>query len=135
MSHADAIIGARRTVAGAEAAEAFENQFQISRIVAEINAGKASSGLIGCDHDDPDQCVRFSQCEAKTIAESRKPMITLTIAPALNARKGLLPAAANSRTRVVKPILRKQKMKAQVRRSLIGATSVGTTVALNWPRL
>src|ERR1700682_2644507 len=102
MAHADAVIGARRTVAGAEASEAFENRFQISRIVAEINAREASSGLIGCDHDDPDQRVRFSQCDAKTIVDSKKPMITLTIAPALNARKGLVPAAANSRNRVVK---------------------------------
>ena len=38
-----------------------------------------------------------------------------------------MPACASSRKRVVRPMLRKQKMKAQVRRSLIGATSAGFT--------
>ena len=59
----------------------------------------------------------FSQCAANTIAERIKPMITLTTAPALNAMNGFLPAPANSRKRVVRPMLRKQKMKAQLRKS------------------
>ena len=64
---------------------------------------------------------RFSQCAANTNADKTKPRITLTTAPALKARNGLVPALASSRNRVVRPMLRKQKMKAQVRRSLTGA--------------
>jgi hypothetical protein len=40
-------------------------------------------------------------------------MTTLTIAPALKARNGFFPTLTNSRKRVVNPMLRKQKMKAQ----------------------
>jgi hypothetical protein len=47
--------------------------------------------------------------------------------PALKAANGLAPAPASSRNRVVRPMLKKQKMKAQVRKSLSGPTNVGTT--------
>ena len=51
-----------------------------------------------------------------------------------NATSGFAPAVASSRKRVVKPMLRKQKMKAQVRRSLIGATKAGFTILLKSAR-
>src|ERR1700688_3190997 len=79
--------------------------------------------------------VRFSQCEANTIADSTKPRMTLTTTPELNASNGLVPACANSRTRAVRPMLKKQKMKAHVRRSLIGPTSAGFTILLKSARL
>ncbi len=47
--------------------------------------------------------------------------MTFTTTPAVNARKGLLPAEASSRNRVVKPILKKLKVKAQVRSAVKGA--------------
>src|SRR6202034_4862398 len=81
------------------------------------------------------QGLRLCQCAANTIADRTKPIITLMIAPALNARNGRLPALASSRKRVVSPMLRKQKMKAQVRKSLTGATNPGPTVLLKSARL
>src|SRR5713101_7628330 len=79
--------------------------------------------------------VRFSQCEANTIADNTNPRTTLTTTPELNARNGLVPACASSLTRAVRPMLRKQKMKAQVRRSLIGPTRAGFTILLKSARL
>ena len=49
----------------------------------------------------------------------------------VKAQNGLLPALASSRKRVVRPMLKKQKMNAQVRRSLIGSTSASLTIFQN----
>ena len=57
-----------------------------------------------------------------------KPRITFTTTPAVKAMKGLPPAGANSRKRVVRPMDRNQKVKAQVRRPVIGPTRAGFTI-------
>src|SRR6516162_8665546 len=59
--------------------------------------------------------------------------MTLTTTPALNAKNGLLPVGANSRSRVVKPMLRKEKVNAQVRSAVIGATRAGLIILLKSP--
>jgi len=59
-----------------------------------------------------------------------KPSRTFTTTPALKAANGFFPAFASSPMRVVRPMLKKQKMKVQVLRSLIGATKVGLTALL-----
>ena len=59
--------------------------------------------------------------------------MTSTTTPAVKATNGLPPVGANSRSRVVKPILRKQKANAQVRNAVIGATKAGLTILLNSP--
>ena len=55
------------------------------------------------------------------------PRMTFTITPTVNATKGLIPALANSRNRVVSPILKKLKVKAQVRKEVMGAIREGFT--------
>src|SRR5215469_16627949 len=59
--------------------------------------------------------------------------MTLTTTPAVKATNGLPPVGANSRSRVVNPILRKQKVNAQVRSAVIGATRAGLTVLVKSP--
>jgi len=44
-----------------------------------------------------------------------------------NARNGLLPAAVNSRSRVVRPMLRKLKVNAHVRSAVMGTMREGFT--------
>src|SRR5664279_4424248 len=154
VAYADAVVGPDRAVARTEARQPHKCSFKVFGIVAEMPALTAlplglrrfvahlassnnwpGDDLAGPSFTSDNQRTRFSQCAANTIAERIKPMITFTTAPALNARNGFLPAPASSRNRVVSPMLRKQKMKAQVRRSLIGATSVGTTLLLKSARL
>src|SRR5580704_8074779 len=62
------------------------------------------------------------------------PSTTLTATPEVKARNGLDPPVASSRNRVVRPMLKKQKMKLQVLRSLMGATKPGLTVLLKSAR-
>ena len=59
--------------------------------------------------------------------------MTLTTTPAVKATNGLPPVGANSRSRVVNPILRKQKVNAQLRSAVIGATRAGLTILLKSP--
>ena len=56
--------------------------------------------------------------------------MTFTTTPAVNARKGLRPAEASSRKRVVKPMLKKLNVKAQVRSAVNGAINEGFTALL-----
>ncbi len=58
------------------------------------------------------------------------PRITLTITPTVKAIKGFIPALASSRNLVVSPILKKLKVKAQVRNDVMGAISAGFTSLL-----
>jgi hypothetical protein len=55
------------------------------------------------------------------------PKKTFTITPIVNAIKGLMPALANSRNRVVSPILKKLKVKVQVRNDVMGTMRDGFT--------
>ena len=54
-------------------------------------------------------------------------MMMLTTTPAVKARNGFQPVALSDRSRVVRPMLRKQNVNTQVRNVLIGATSAGVT--------
>ena len=58
------------------------------------------------------------------------PKITFTITPAVNAMTGLLPTVANSRKRVVSPILKKLKVNAHVRNEIMGVMRTGFTSLL-----
>ena len=53
--------------------------------------------------------------------------MTLTTTPTVNATKGLIPALANSRNRVVNPIHKKLKVNAQVLSDVMGAMREGFT--------
>ena len=65
------------------------------------------------------------------MTESTKPSATFTATPEVKAQNGFHPVTASSRNRVVRPMLRKQKMNAQVRKLLIGTTRSGAIEALN----
>src|SRR5579872_4671052 len=121
---ADAVFGARTGIGGTETGQPFQCVFQIGRIVAKMRASAAGGGRL------PAHRVKFCQCAANTTAESSKPNTTFTPTPALKAANGRQPAWARARKRVVRPMLRKQKMKAQLRKSLIGATRAGV---IAWP--
>jgi polar amino acid transport system permease protein len=123
VAQAEAVRAAHRAVGRAQAREALEHQFKISRIVAEAHASRASlergaDDIAARSAGDKTSCAeqihraRFSQCAANTTAESKNPNDTLIATPELKARNGRVPACESSRKRVVKPMLRKQKMNA-----------------------
>ena len=132
MPQAKTVVGTHRAVGRTETGQARERLFQIAGVIAEVPAGTAhfpgrarmplfampfGSVRVLTDEIFP---MRREHDRRQDEAEDH-----VDDAPALKARNGLLPALARSRNRVVRPMLRKQKMKAQVRRSLIGATSDG----------
>ena len=73
---------------------------------------------------------RVDQYAANTMVDIIKPRTTFTTTPEVNATKGLPPKLANSLNRVVSPMLKKQKINAQVRKSLMGPTISGFTILL-----
>src|SRR5712692_3676882 len=111
-------------------------RFQTVRRVKEVATTAAVGGIrcrcsfisarkVLCLHTA--YCPRLVQCWTNTTADKKYPRITFTTTPIVNAQNGRAPELANSRTRVVSPMLKKQKMNAQVRRFLIGATTSGVS--------
>lgn len=98
-----------------------------SLIRCRVSEANGKMGRGGGGHATPAQWLIRDQCSANTCADSQYPSMTFTATPAVNASNGLNPARVSSRNRVVRPMLKKQKMNAQVRRSFSGATSAGTT--------
>src|SRR5208337_1666492 len=79
-------------------------------------------------------CVQYAP---NTQADRTRPRSTFTTTPALNAASGRPPIPARSRTRVVRPILRKPNANAHVRKFLIGVTrsDVAAWLKAAWPTL